>query len=68
MSQKYMRKAAHFKSGVGFWLDRFPPSTAKVLIDAVGYVCLESVKWDYCMCQTLGDELTLSLAETLNQG
>ena len=45
-----------------------PPSpTAKVLIDAVGYICLESVKCDCCMYQTLGDELTLSLAETLNQ-
>ena len=55
------------KSGVDFWLDKSPLSTAKVLIDAVGYVCLESVKYDACMCQTLGDELTLSLAEILNQ-
>ena len=44
-------------SGVGFGLDKFPPSTAKALIDAVGCVC----------CQTLGAELTLSLVETLNQ-
>ena len=62
-------ETARFKSGVGFRLDKFPPplSTAKALIDAVGYVCLESVKCDHCMCQTLGNELTLSLAETLNK-
>ena len=50
-----------------FGLTNSPLSTAKVLIDAVGYVCLESVKCDDCMYQTLGDELTLSLAEALNQ-
>ena len=63
-----MMKTALSKSGVGFWLTPPPPPpcTAKVLIDAVGYVCLESVKYDDCMCQTLRDELTLSLAETLN--
>ena len=35
-------------------------TTLGVLIDAVGYVCIESVKYDDCMCET-------SLAETLNQ-
>ena len=55
-----MMKTARSKSGVS------ATCTAKVLIDAVGYVCLASVKYDDCMCQTLGDQLTLSLAETLN--
>ena len=32
-----------------------------------GYVCSESVKCDDCLPQTLGDELTHSLAVTLNQ-
>ena len=32
-----------------------------------GYVCSESVKCDDCLPLTLGDELTLSLAVTLNQ-
>ena len=62
-----MRKTARFKSGVGFGLTNFPPSTAKVLIDAVGFACLEAMEADDCMCQILGDELTLSLADTLNQ-
>ena len=62
-----MRKTAGFKSGVCFALTDSPLSTAKVLIDVVGYVCLESVKCDDCICQTLEDELTLSLEETLNQ-
>ena len=66
--QSTMRKTIRLKSGVGFWPDKFPLSTAKVLIDAVGYVCSESVKCDDCLPQTLGDELTLSLAVTLNQG
>ena len=52
---------------MGFGLAKFPQSTAKVLGDAVGYVCFESVKCDDCMFHTLGGELTLSLAETLHQ-
>ena len=35
----FMKKTARFKSGVGFWLDKSPLSTTKVLTDAVGYVC-----------------------------
>ena len=62
-----MRKTAHSKSGVGFDLTNSPLSTVKVLIDAVGYVCLESVKCDNGICQALGDLLTLSLSETLNK-
>ena len=64
-----MRKTIRLKSGMGFWPDKSPPplSTAKVLIDDVGYVCSESGKCDDCLPQTLGDELTLSLAVTLNQ-
>ena len=62
-----MMKTIRLKSGVGFGSDKFPLSTAKVLIDAVGYVFSESVKCDDCLPQTLGDELTLSLAVTLNQ-
>ena len=50
-----------------FGLTNSPLSTARVLTDAVGYICLESMKCGKCVCQTLGDELTLSLAETLNQ-
>ena len=42
-----------------------PLVIAKVLVDAVGYVCLASVKYDDSMCQILGDELTISLVETL---
>ena len=65
---KLMRKTACLKPGVGFWRDKSPHlSAAKVLIDTVGYVCLESVKCDECMCRTLGDELALSFAETLHQ-
>ena len=66
---KCTRKTTRFKSSVGFWLDKSPLSTAKNLIDAEGYmyVCFESVKCYDCMCRTLGDRLTLSLAETLNQ-
>ena len=45
-----------------FWHDKFHPG---VLIDAVDYVCLESVKCDESIYQTLGDELTLT--ETWNQ-
>ena len=51
-----------------YGLDKFPLYTVKVLFDAVGYVCLESVKCDDCVRHTLGDELTLSLAVTLSQG
>ena len=50
-----------------FGLTKSSLSTAKVLIDAVGYVSLDSMTCDDCMCQTLVDELTLSLAEILNQ-
>ena len=46
---------------------KFPLSTAKFLIDAVGYVCSESAKCDAHLPQTLGDVLTLSLAVTLKQ-
>ena len=62
-----MRKTIRLKSGVGSGLTNYPLSTAKFLIDAVGYVCSESVKSDNFFPQTLGDELTLSLAVTLNQ-
>ena len=62
----FMRTTARFKSRVGFGLTNSPLSTAEVLIDDVGYVCLESVKCDDCMCQTSGDVLTLYLAETLS--
>ena len=57
-----MGKTARFKSGVGFWLETPPPplSTAEVLIDAVGYVCVESVKCDHRMRHTLGDEFSFS--------
>ena len=52
----------------GYLVKQIPPlSTAWVLIDAVGYVCSESVKCDDCLPQTLGDELTLSLVVALNQ-
>ena len=61
-----MRITIRLKSSVGIWPDKFPPSTARVLIDDVGYVCSESVECD-CLTQTLADELTLSLAVTLNQ-
>ena len=61
-----MRKTTRLKSSVGFWPDKSPLSTARVLI-GVGYVCSELVKSDDCLPQTLGDELTLSLAVTLNQ-
>ena len=50
-----------------FDLTNFPLSTVKVMIDAVGYACSESVKSDDCLPQTSQDELTLSLAATLNQ-
>ena len=56
-------KTIRLKSGVGI----SPLSTAKVPIDAMGYVCSESVKYEECLPQTLGDELTLSSAVTLNQ-
>ena len=62
-----MRKTIRLKSGWVFGLQNSPLSTAKVLIDAVGYVCSVSVKYDDCLPKTLGDELTLSLAVTLNQ-
>ena len=62
-----MRKTTRLKSGGGIWPNKSPLSTARVLIDAVGYVCSESMKCDDCLPQTLGDELTLSLAVTLNQ-
>ena len=62
-----MRKTTHLKSVWGFGQENPPLSTARVLIDAVGYVCSESVICDDCLPQTLGDELTLSLAVTLNQ-
>ena len=62
-----MRITTRLKSSVGIWPDKFPLSTARFLIDDVGYVCSESVKCDNCLPQTLGDELTLSLAATLNQ-
>ena len=62
-----MRKTTRLKSGWGFGQTNSPLSTAKVLIDAVGCVCSESVKCDDCLPQTLGKELTLSLAVTLNQ-
>ena len=55
-----MRKTIRLKSGVGFGLTNSPLSTAKVLIDAVGYVCSESVKCDDCLPRTLEDELTLN--------
>ena len=63
-----MRKTARFKSDVSFWLDNFPlkHSEHPVGYDVVGYVYLESMKCDDCMCQALGDELTFSLEETLN--
>ena len=62
-----MRKTTRLKSGVCFCPDKYPLSTARVLIDAVSYVCSESVKCDDCLPQTLGYELTLSLEVTLNQ-
>ena len=62
-----MGKTVRLKSVVGFGLTNFSLSTAKVLIDAVGYICSESVKRDDYLPQTLGDELTLSLAVTLIQ-
>ena len=37
------------------------------MIDAVGYVSSESVRCDDCFPWTLGYELILSLAGTLNQ-
>ena len=37
-----MKKIIRFRSDVGFWAEDFPLSTAKFLIDAVGYVCSES--------------------------
>ena len=61
-----MMKTICLKSSVGIWPDKFPLSTAKVLSDAVGYVCSESVKCD-CLPQTLGGELTLYSAMTLKQ-
>ena len=51
----------------GVWPDNSPLTGARVLIDAVSYVCSESVKCDHCLPQTLGDESTLSLEVTLNQ-
>ena len=62
-----MRKQAAWNQVMVFGLTNSHLSTVKVLIDAVGYVCLESLKFDDCLCQTLGDELTFSLAEILNQ-
>ena len=62
-----MRITTRLKSSVVFGQTNSPLSTARVLIDAVGYVCSESVKCDDCLPKTLGDELTLSLAVTLNQ-
>ena len=63
----HMRKTIRLKSVWVFGLTNSPLSTAEVLIDAVGYVCSESVKCDDCLPQSLADELTLSLAMTLNQ-
>ena len=51
----------------GVWPDKSPLSGARVLIDAVGNVCSESVKCNHRLPQTLGDESTLSLEVTLNQ-
>ena len=45
----------------------FPLNTAKVLIDAVGYVCYESVKCDDCALQTSRNELTLSPSVPLHE-
>ena len=60
-----MRITTRLKSTVGiFGQTNSPLSTARVLIDAVDYVCSESMKCDDCLPQTLGDELTLSLAVT----
>ena len=61
-----MRKTTRLKSGWGFGQKNSPLSIARFLM-LWGYVCSESVKCDDCLPQTLGDELTLSLAVTLNQ-
>ena len=50
-----------------FCLSNYPLTTAKVLIDVVGFICSESVKCDDCLPKTLGYELILSLAVTLKQ-
>ena len=48
-----------------FVLTNSHPSTAKDLIETVGYVCTESLKCDDCVCQTMRDELTFSPVDTL---
>ena len=62
-----MRITIRLKSNVGIWPGKPPLNPARVLINAVGFVCSESVKCDECLPKTLGDELTLYLAVTLNK-
>ena len=52
-SQENIRKSIVFTSAVGFCPDKFPISTAKVLLDAVGYVCSESLKSDDCFLRVM---------------
>ena len=60
-----MRKTTRYSSALRFgaW-QILLLSTAEVLIEAVGYFYLKSVKCDDCVFQALKDELTLSLAVT----
>ena len=63
-----MRNTAPFSSAVDFWTDDFSSNNCFVLVDAVGYVCSASRKYEDCVLQTVADELTLSPNDNIVSG